>query len=749
MGNYKLENYDSGGIRPKIVETGKPITNASLKTEHQLDLLRALTQVAVLLHQSPQSETQLLKVLNAEIVRLSLWGGLNLITDQGQRLAVNAASFPGSVLVQLENIADAELTEFNLPLTALNTYQHIVETKQAIFVGNSSSIIAPLFSKALHPLADQLLQTVGALPAIFTPVIVNDQVQGVFTIIGNGLTSDDIPIFVTFTDHIAIALDNTQRFMAMQRVEARLRNLNDELTTSNQILQHEMAELKQAEEKLMLLSTAIEQTSESVVITDTAGAILYVNPAFEQVSGYSRAEAIGQNPRLRQSGKHDPAFYKELWDTIRAGQVWHGRFINKKKNGEFYTEEASLAPVRNKQGKITNYVSVQRDVTRELQLEAQYRQAQKMEAVGRLAAGITHDFNNLLTVINGFAALMQPELSPDSPLCESVEKILHSGERATRLVRQLLAFSRKQTVEPQIVRLNNVVDELDKMLRRIIGEDIELVTILTPELWYTKVDPTQIEQVIINLAVNARDAMPDGGKLTIETTNIVLDKNYAATHLDTQPGEYVLLSMSDTGIGMNEEVKAHLFEPFFTTKETGKGTGLGLATVFGIVKQSSGSIWVYSEPGQGTTFKIYLPALTKAEIYSPGTAQSIEIPRGEETILVVEDETRVLELATRILRLQGYKVIEATDGQQAWQLAQESNQEIHLLLTDVIMPHMSGKALANQMKAQYPDLKILFTSGYTDHTIAQHGVLQPGVMFIQKPFSPIHLARKVREVLDQ
>lgn len=742
-------NYNSDGIRQEIVETGKPITNASLKVERQLDLLQALTQVAALLHQSTQSERQLLQLLNAEIVRLGLWGGLNLIANQGQLLAVNAIFFPGSVLVDLANMADAELTEFNLPLTALNSYQNIVETKEAIFVAKSSSIIAPLFSKALHLLAGQLLQQIGVLPAIFTPVIVNEQVQGIFTIIGENLTTDDIPIFVTFTNHIAIALDNTQRFMATQRGEARLRNLNDELTASNHILQREIAELKQAEEKLTLLSAAIEQASESVVITDTEGAILYVNPAFEQVSGYGRAEAIGQNPRLRQSGKHDPSFYKELWDKIKAGQVWHGRFINKRKNGEIYTEEASIAPVRNKQGKITNYVSVQRDVTRELQLEAQYRQAQKMEAVGRLAAGIAHDFNNLLTVINGFAALMQLELSPDSPLWESVEKILHSGERATRLVRQLLAFSRKQPAEPQLVSLNDVVGEMDKMLRRIIGEDVELITILMPELWYTKVDPTQIEQVIVNLAVNARDAMPDGGKLTIETTNVVLDNSFIATHLDAQPGEYVLLSMSDTGIGMDEEVKAHIFEPFFTTKEPGKGTGLGLATVFGIVKQSGGTIWVYSEPSQGTTFKIYLPGLPKTENYSSHTTQRIELPRGEETILLVEDETRVLELATRILRQQGYKVIEAMDGQQAWQLAQDNNQEIHLLLTDVIMPHLNGKALANQMKAQYPNLKVLFMSGYTDQAIAHHGVLQPGVMFIQKPFSPILLACKVREVLDQ
>jgi PAS domain S-box-containing protein len=496
------------------------------------------------------------------------------------------------------------------------------------------------------------------------------------------------------------------------------------------------------------LATAIEQAGESIVITDTQGTIQYVNPAFERITGYSQAEAVGQNPRFLKSGKHTTAFYQTLWATITAGQVWQGRLVNRKKDGTLYTEEATISPVRNESGEIASYVAVKRDVTRELRLEEQYYQAQKMEAIGRLTAGVAHDFNNILTTINGFSELMSLELAPDDPLQDSVKKVLGSGQRAAGLVRQLLAFSRKQIVQPAALNLNEAITSLDKMLRRIIGEDVELETIPAPGLWLTKADPVQVEQIILNLAVNARDAMPQGGKLTIETANVTLDEAYATGHLEVQPGEYVLLAVSDTGLGMSEEVKAHLFEPFFTTKEPGRGTGLGLATVYGIVKQSGGDIWVYSELGRGTTFKIYLPRMHEtAHAVEPHPAPR-DILSGTETVLVVEDEEGVRALARRVLEMRGYTVLEAGHGGEALLLGERRQEPIHLLLTDVVMPRMSGHELANRLAALHPEIKVLYLSGYTDQVIVRHGVLEPGVFLLQKPFSPQALAHKVREVLD-
>jgi len=505
------------------------------------------------------------------------------------------------------------------------------------------------------------------------------------------------------------------------------------------------ARLTQAHQRLF---TAIEQTADSVVITNTEGSILYVNPAFERVSGYSQAEAIGQNPRILKSGKNNPKIYDELWASISQGQVWQGRLINKRKDGTLYTEDATINPVRDDNNTIVNYVSVKRDVTRELELEDQYRQAQKMETVGQLTGGIAHDFNNLLTAVIGFAELAQMRLAPDDPIQKMVDKILYSGRRASDLVGQLMAFSRKQVIEAKALNLNKIVSDFEKMLRRIIGEDTEMETILSSGLWPIKADRTQIEQVIVNLAVNARDAMPHGGHLTIETTNTILDEEYGRTHLDVQPGEYVLLSVSDTGMGMPKEVQERIFEPFFTTKEQGKGSGLGLSTVFGIVQQGNGHIWTDSEEGVGTTFKIYFPRCTEVMADSLQGEQAADIPHGTETILLVEDEPAVREMAIFTLQEQGYMVLEATNGQDALRLASEYANHIDLLVTDVIMPHMNGKDLADQIIAVRPHTKTLFTSGYTDDAISQHGILKSGIAFLPKPFSPAALARKVRKTLD-
>lgn len=497
------------------------------------------------------------------------------------------------------------------------------------------------------------------------------------------------------------------------------------------------------------LTIAIEQSAESVTITNTAGAILYVNPAFEQTSGYTRAEVIGQTPQILSSGKHDKSFYRKMWKTITDGRVWQGRFVNKKKDGTFYTAETSISPIRGDNGEIISYVSVQRDVTRELQLEEQYQQAQKMQAVGLLAGGIAHDFNNLLTAINGFAEMIQFELSPNDPLQELVNTIRYSGKRAADLIQQLLVFSRKQIAEPKIVNFNSVVSNTSKLLMRLIEENIEVETNLSPALWSVKIDPTQVEQVVVNLAVNARDAMSNGGRLTIETENVVIDDKGAAAHLDMEPGEYAMLAVSDTGVGMSEEVKAHIFEPFFTTKAEGKGTGLGLATVFGIVKQNEGHIWVYSEPDYGTTFKVYLPRAKEGRATSRSPRRANEILKGTETILLVEDESAVRDLALYVLRRQGYTVLEATNGEEALQLTKSHSDQIDLLLTDTVMPKMGGEALIEQFRELRPTTKILLTSGYTDKNFMRGGEAAANyIAFIPKPFSAVELTQKVRAVLD-
>lgn len=382
--------------------------------------------------------------------------------------------------------------------------------------------------------------------------------------------------------------------------------------------------------------------------------------------------------------------------------------------------------------------------------ERQLIQSQKLEAVGRLAGGISHDFNNLLTVILGHSDLTLRQMSGDHPLRRNLEQIVQASERAASLTKQLLAFSRKQVMQPKVFDVNAVVTDLEKMLRRMIGEDIELRVTLDPELGNIKADPVQLEQVLMNLVVNARDAMPKGGKLSIETTNVYLDESYTEDHMSVSPGHYVMLAISDTGCGMNAEVRQHIFEPFFTTKEMGKGTGLGLSMVYGIVKQSGGNIWVYSEENQGTTFKIYFPRVTQeAEQYKRAPATH-DVPRGSETILLVEDAEWVRILARQILEGSGYKVLEANGPEAAIRLidSNHNGSKIDLLLTDVVMPGMSGNEMSKHLLGTHPDLPVLFMSGYTDDAIVQHGVLEPGINFIQKPFSPDALALKVREVLD-
>jgi len=508
----------------------------------------------------------------------------------------------------------------------------------------------------------------------------------------------------------------------------------------------DLSEKRRDENIRARLSQVVEQAEESVVITNLAGTIEYVNPAFEKVSGYTKEELIGQNPRIVKSGKHKAPFYDHLWDTLLKGKTWRGRFFNKRKDGTIFEEESIIFPVRDVMGHTQNFVAIKRDMTKQVDLETQLLQAQKMEAVGRLAGGVAHDFNNMLTTILGFSEIILGETDPKSPLAEEVTEIMKAGKRAAALTQQLLAFSRKQVRSPRPLDPNLVLADLDKILRHAIGEDIRLRVVPAAEPWKIQADPNQMSQVLMNLVVNSRDAMPNGGTLEIRIENLTIDDMSVYKDEKVKPGQYICIAVADTGSGMSEETQNHIFEPFFTTKPKGKGTGLGLATVYGIVKQNGGYLAVDSKEGEGTTFRVYLPRSLDAAASDAEAEASLET-RGTETVLIVEDEEMVRTMAHRSLATRGYNVFPCDSGQKALEILAKTAAPIHLLLTDVIMPEMNGAALAEKVRASWPATKILFMSGYTDEMIAAHGVLEPGIHFLPKPFTPKDLARKVREVL--
>jgi len=502
-----------------------------------------------------------------------------------------------------------------------------------------------------------------------------------------------------------------------------------------------------SEELLAKLRHTVEQSADLVMITNAAAVIEYVNPAFERATGYSQSEVLGQAFGILKSEQQSGELYEEMWDTVLSGKVFHGVVMNRKKNGETFILEKSLTPLRNPDGQITHFVATGRDITDQRRLERQLQQAQKMDAIGKLAGGVAHDFNNLLMVISANAELTLDTLPAEDASRGRIEEMLNASHRAADLTRQLLAFGRQQVQSLRLLDLNAVISEISRMLPRLIGEHVQFAFVAGADLGMVKADPVQIEQIVMNLATNARDAMPQGGKLTIETANVQLDDAYVCRHAMVPPGDYVLVAVSDSGAGIAAEHLAHIFEPFFTTKEAAKGTGLGLATVYGIVKQSSGFIWVYSELGTGTTFKIYLPRVRHGRIADSVTTIKAS-PTGCETVLLVEDEEAVRHAAREFLSRSGYTVIEAGNGEEGLRASREFPGSIDLMITDVVMPRMSGPALAERLTAERPRMKVLFLSGYAENTVLRHGTIDVTAQFLAKPFDLRTLARKIRQVLD-
>ena len=572
---------------------------------------------------------------------------------------------------------------------------------------------------ALTPDARARIEQAAFRAILAVPLLVRDRVIGVLTVgdrAGRVFDTEDVRLVQAFADQAAVALENAR--------------LYTEIKTARDFLQ-----------------SIAENSADAIITTDAEGRVTYVSAGGEEIFGHRAQEMIGRGiDEYYRSGVDEARAIRRRVEAER--RIKHYETAFRAADGRWVDVSASISALRDAGGAVVGTVAIFCDMTEQKRLAQQLLQSQKMEAVGQLAGGVAHDFNNLLTIITGRSHIALERLSPDDPLRSSFEQIQRTALRAAALTRQLLAFSRKQILQPKVLDLNAVVGEMEKMLQRLIGEDIDVRTSLSAGLGRIKADPGHVEQVLMNLVVNARDAMPVGGVLTVETANVRLDEAYASRHLGAAPGQYVMLAVSDTGLGMSPQTQARIFEPFFTTKERGKGTGLGLSTVYGIVKQSGGDIWVYSELGRGTTFKVYLPRVDEAAEPSGAQAVPAQRPRGAETILLAEDDDDLRDLAREILHASGYTVLEAARPEDALLASERHQGAIDLLVTDVVMPRMSGRELAQRLVATRPGVKVLYVSGYTDDAIVHHGVLDPGTVLLEKPFTPDALARKVREVLD-
>jgi len=647
-----------------------------------------------------------------------------------------------NILMVEDLVADAELIERELRKANLRFRSQRVDTKEA-------------FLQALHDFKPAIVLSDYNLPQFSGPDALRLLKEA-------GSMVPFILITGSLTDEVAVECMKQGAYdyilkSSLTRLPSAVLNALEQARTNEEKARAEAA-LQKSQEQYRLIA---ENTSDLICMLDGRGNYTYVSPSYREVLGYPPESLLGEScfslihPDDRQMAQ------EKTLQSAADKKPYTLELRVRHRDGDWKIFETMGNRIYDADGTPQHSVLVSRDITQRKhaeetlrqseeklrQSEEQLRMSQKLEAVGQLAGGVAHDFNNLLTVITGYSDLILVQLAESDSNRPKIEEIKRAALRATSLTRQLLAFSRKQVLQPKLFNLNDLVADMSKMLQRLIGENIEMTTSYGPEV-PINADPGQMEQVLMNLVVNGRDAMPNGGRLTIETSRVELDQDYASTHLNVPPGAYVMLAVSDTGTGMDAETRKHIFEPFFTTKEQGKGTGLGLSTVYGIVKQSGGSIWLYSEPGQGTTFKIYLPVAGSKEIESTTAAAPAAIPRGQETILVVEDEPQIRQLACECLTHCGYNVLSSTDGVEALQLVKRTQQPIDLIVTDVVMPKISGRELAERVSKIHPLIKVLFMSGYTNDAIVNHGVLDGATWFIQKPFAFEGLARKVREVLD-
>jgi len=651
------------------------------------------------------------------------------------RIAMNIID-PKSYTFTIPYVSGMQVTDRRegevIPLAGTGT-EEIMRTQRSIFIHeeNREAIISRL--PGLIPIIKAGFQSI-----IMVPLISKNEVIAVINIQSNqpgAYTQDDLRLAERISSQVAGAIANTLLFVEHKRSEEALR---------------------ESEERYRSILESIEDGYYEV---DIAGNFTFFNDSMCQILGYSKEEMMGMNNRQYTDQKNAKKLYQAFNKVFRTEQSAKGyEWEIIKKDGTKRDIDASVSLIKDISGNRIGFRGIVRDITERKQaekemaaLQEQLRQSQKIEAIGQLAGGIAHDFNNSLTLIKTCSQLALMDLKAGDPLRQTFEMIDKATQQSANLTRQLLAFSRRQIMELKVIDLNNLLLDMDKMLHRVIGEDIELVSVVAEDLGRVQVDPGQMEQVIINLALNARDAMPRGGKLTIETANVELNEKYVNNHVGVKPGSYVRVSVTDTGVGMTPEVRERVFEPFFTTKEVGKGTGLGLSTVYGIVKQSGGNIWVYSEPGKGATFKVYLPQVEEPLEEEKEKARRLEreLPQGGETVLVAEDDGGVRSLVVQILKKQGYKVLEAANGEEAFTICEKHERAIDLLVTDVVMPVMSGRELAERLLLLHPKMKVLYMSGYADEAIVRHGVLEEGVNFFQKPFSMEALVLKVREVLDK